>query len=489
MKNSFEHTPKAQQRFDIMLAIGLTLITWAQLFVVWLATRSIGQGGQLSSVGGGIVTVIGFHQRSILVTIVLATLCCIPLIWRRRSPLVVLAMVTVAQCAITLWTHDPLPTFIAPLIALYTVGTMVSTRRLIIATILTMLALLGANQFVPLPGAGSDAVLMQQSGQAEVPPAQGGIIELPIPPHEGVLSSRVSEKEPPVFVLDFVNLSRGRDFVNILQVIASVVAFAALGRMTRLRKENVAEVEARAVEAQHAREEAALRRAKEERLRIARELHDITAHSLAAVIVQAGAAEALAESGDVQAATEIIATIRETTKRSLDELRHTVGILREENTDDDVPLSPEVSLDGIDTLLDSFRSAGLPIEMAVLDQNEPSDLAHLQKKITTAVEIATYRVVQESLTNVLRHSIDPTTVTVCLAIEDQDFLVEICNDGVVTDQEGNETLTQVGHGISGMRERIEALGGMLEAGVVTSAVCPNAVTTGDRFKVTVKVPV
>ncbi|MCL2504625.1 MAG: histidine kinase, partial [Coriobacteriia bacterium] len=478
-----------------------------------------------------------FHERSILVTLVLATLCFVPLIWRRDRPLVVLVVVTAAQCALTLWTHDPLLTFIAPLIALYTLGTQASMRRLVIATVAVSLVLVGANRFVPVMG--TDVVLKEReavqggsydrgarqdfgdaddSGNdlmqrkrvvpdgAEARPlgslgsgASGGI------PGGNMESGGTHQvlrlQAPSRFARGFVNLSRGRVFAGMLQIVASLVAFAALGRMACLHREHVAEAE-------HAREEAALRRAEEVRLRIAREVHDITAHSLATVAVQAGAAEALARSGDVDRAMSAIAALRETAKRSLDELRYTVGVLRGDGGSGggggagsggssgigggssgigggssgsrstgacDAPLAPEVSLAGLDTLLDSFKTAGLLIDLEI--REEGNSLVSLPK----AVDIAAYRVVQESLTNVLRHAADPSRATVRLTVLERSLSVEICDDADSCGMGVAQSVPEwaLGHGIAGMRERVLALNGSFEAGPVTGSRIAAAAADGD----------
>ena len=445
-----------RQRFDVALAFGLALLTWAQLFIAWIAADDI-------AAGGGIVAISGFHERSIYVTLLLATLCFLPLVWRRRKPLLVLALVTAAQCAMVLWAHDPLPTFIAPLIALYTVGSLQSTKRLVLAAIFVALALIGANQFVPSPTGSTENLLRQHN------------VLLDQPRHRGSSGGeRRSHRNTPPVVIDFVNVSRGQTFSNILQILALVAAFAALGRMVRLRGEMIAAARARLNEERRANEEANLRREREERLRIARELHDITAHSLAAVIVQAGAAQTLAESGDLKAAAAGIDELRKSAKESLDELRHAVGVLRDEGAHENAPLTPEVSLKNLNQLLVGFRKTGLPVKLIA---DSSLDLS----KLPNPVDIAAYRVIQESLTNALRHADNPSKVDLKIAVSHDQLHLVITNNVLrntvsynsLSKTEGQSDRSDLlslpnkpryeGHGIAGMRERVHALGGSFSA--------------------------
>lgn len=464
VKSFIEKTPEAQKRFDLILAAGLIVLTWAQLFIAWFAAED-------TVLGGGMIAVTGFHQRSIIVTLVLATLCFLPLIWRRQRPILVLALVTVAQCAMTLWTLDPLPTFIAPLIALYTVGTLQSTRKLVIASVLVAVALMAANQLVPAPVDGRSEVLQRQSSRSEsidgrrsAEGSRGG--ERSRDGRDG-RDGRGSRREAPPAVIDFVNISRGQAFSNVLQVLALVVAFAALGRMTRLHRENIIESEARLAETQRASAEESRRRTEQERLAIARELHDITAHSLAAVIVQAGAAETQIKSGHNAEAQQSVTALRNTAKQSLGELRHAVSVLREGGAESDVPLSPEVSLRNLDALLQSFSAAGLPVSY----ENRQAGDRFTIDTLPTTVDVAAYRIIQESLTNALRHSVKPSFVHLQLGVSDTELKLNVENDGVKSIENAAECVHSsilaggaAGHGIEGMRERVCALGGSFEAG-------------------------
>jgi signal transduction histidine kinase len=437
-----------RHRFDRALALGLALIAWAQLFLAQVASRLM-----LHVNPEGLEIATGFHQRSVWVTFLLATACVIPLIWRRDRPILVLTIVTAVQCVTSLWTHDPLLTFIAPLVAVYTVGRYVSTKRLIVITALVVCALVGVDHFAPIL---KPRVVVRQE-----------LSSTPSDERDFGRGDLMPGQRVPDIALEFINVSRGRTFVSMLQIVASVVACAALGRMTRLHAEYVLAAQQQVREAEHAREAEAARRSEEERLRIARELHDITGHSLAAIAVQAGAAGTLLQSDPV-AAGDIVDGIRTTAQRSLDELRQVVGVLRQGGSaTEGLPLTPEVSVRELDKLLRGFTDTGLPVAFELTE--EGSRLAALP----AAVGSAAYRIIQESLTNVLRHAQDAQRVAVHLTLSAQALAIDIENDGAtppVSSDATQSTIRQAashpddflvasGHGLAGMRERAAALGG------------------------------
>jgi signal transduction histidine kinase len=466
MNSTFQHSHRTR-RFDLLLALGLTLLAWGQVFAANVASHSIGAADLATS-----DIMAGFHQRSIIVSLLFTLLCFAPLIWRRDRPLLVLGVVTAAQCATALWTHDPLLTFIAPLIALYTAGSLVSTRQLVIAATVVVIALVGTNFSAPV----LKPSMVVTSTEIETKPDMSGIPGKPQGKPEFFERRDTTLGLSEGLALEFFNLSRGRTAVGMLQIIACLVAFAALGRMTRLHREFVAAAAARAEEEKRAREAEALQRAEEERLRIARELHDITAHSLMAVAVQAGAAEALVAT-DPEAAVRSIEQIREVAKKSLAELRSIVGVLREGGPAEDAPLVPEVSLAGLDALLQSFENSGLAVELTVDEQ--AGSLADLP----LPVDIAAYRIVQESLTNVLRHARAVTKAAVVLELTQGSLSITVSDDGVeavgVDGTEAAAVSDNACHGIEGMRERAVALGGRFEAGYIDNSGRFEAGRTGD----------
>ena len=186
----------------------------------------------------------------------------------------------------------------------------------------------------------------------------------------------------------------------------------------------------------------------EERLRIARELHDIVAHSMVAINVQAGVAAHLLDRDPEQARGALLA-IKDASGEALSDLRATLGVLR--SGDEAAPVGPAARLGELDELTNGLRAAGVAVELDV-----PDELL-----VPAAVHAAGYRIVQEALTNVLRHA-GARHVRVVVRQADDALEVEVVDDGVgrraATSSEG------AGQGVRGMRERAAALDGTLESG-------------------------
>jgi len=230
----------------------------------------------------------------------------------------------------------------------------------------------------------------------------------------------------------------------------AVVLLAAvfLGEAVRNRRAYVAELRDRAERAERTREDEARRRVDEERMRIARELHDVVSHSIGVISVQAGVAAHLLERRPDKAG-EALATIRQASDEALDELHAMLGVLRQ--PDGHVPLAPAPGLAQLDALVAQAEGAGLRVEV------DAGGAANLPP----AVDLACYRIVQESLTNVVRHA-GASSATVTVAADGDTLLVEVTDDGPGAPGAGNGNGTR--QGIVGMRERARALGGTLEAG-------------------------
>ncbi len=189
-----------------------------------------------------------------------------------------------------------------------------------------------------------------------------------------------------------------------------------------------------------------------ERVRIARELHDVLAHSLSQINVQAGVGLHLLEKQPEKAA-DALASIKETSKTALDEVRSVLGILRAEGgTAADAPLVPEPDLDRLPSLVEASSHDQLEIR---LDDRLTHD------EVPAQVQLALYRIVQESLTNVARHATGARQVDVLLERADDVYRVEVRDDGSGVDGSASES---GGRGVLGMRERAELLGGRLSAG-------------------------
>ena len=232
----------------------------------------------------------------------------------------------------------------------------------------------------------------------------------------------------------------------------ALAVLCAVGESVRTRREQVRELRRRA----DARRQSTEQR---ERVRIARELHDVLAHSLSQINVQAGVGLHLIESQPAKAA-EALANIKLTSKNALDEVRTVLGILRSDtDTDTDsageagggaAPLTPEPDLSRLPALIDSYSAQGLHVQLV-------AELQPLIEATSSATQLALYRICQEALTNVLRHS-QTLSASVRLERDDGDAVL------TVTDEGSTEPLDQAivpGGGLLGMRERAELLGGSL----------------------------
>lgn len=219
----------------------------------------------------------------------------------------------------------------------------------------------------------------------------------------------------------------------------------AAGTAARHRRLYLAEVVRRVRQTEHSRDLDAQRRVAEERLRIARDLHDSVGHQLALINVQAGVAAHLLD-GPQPEVREALRHVRDGSRAALEELRDSVGLLRRPG-DPAAPTAPTVGLDGLDDLLASFRRAGSRVELS--RPGQPPALSR-------PVDLTAYRVIQEALTNACKHAPgEPVRVTV--AAERGDLTLTIENDGA-------PVAPRTGHGIVGMRERVVAVGGSLRAG-------------------------
>jgi signal transduction histidine kinase len=240
----------------------------------------------------------------------------------------------------------------------------------------------------------------------------------------------------------------------------AVVMFVAwdVGRRLRLRSERAAQL---------LREQAAEARriVIEERTRIARELHDVVAHRVSLMTVQAGAAKAVAAE-DPEGALRAMAAVEEAGRQALDELRHLLGVLRPETGLDG--LGPQPGLADLPRLVEQTRGAGLDVSLAT---------DGVSSELPARVDLFAYRIVQEALTNVLKHAGPGARTEVRLGSDRNGIVIEVVDDGRGTDKglesaDGRQPVDSdrqrrsgrsAGHGIVGMRERARLLGGTLEA--------------------------
>jgi signal transduction histidine kinase len=229
----------------------------------------------------------------------------------------------------------------------------------------------------------------------------------------------------------------------------------ALGEVVRGRRALTAETRRRLALAAEERRSEAARLLAEERLRIARELHDTVAHSMATITVQAGSALHVLSDAENEQVRDALVAIRETSKSALGEMRAVLGQLRSGpggSGGSGGAAGSDLGLDRLSELRAAVTAAGSPVTVTIEGEQEP---------LPSAVDHAAYRILQESLTNVLRHATGGTPARVCLRYEPATVTITVANDRGAT----VPALTpSTGNGIRGMRERAAAAGGTLRAG-------------------------
>ena len=313
------------------------------------------------------------------------------LIWRRSHPVATLAVSTAAVTGYGLLGYVNGAALVGPPIALYSVALALTLRQAVVAAAVTLVALMGST------GLGNP-----------FGPTGGGFFLIP----------------------------------------AMVAAALFGGIAVSNRRAFFASIQARA-------EDEARRRVDEERLRIARELHDVVAHTMSTINVQASAA-AMVLNERPEAAAEALAAIRSASKNGLRELRAILNVLRQ--ADDADPTAPAPGLAQLDALVAGVTQAGLPTRLEI--SGDPAELP-------AGVDLAAYRIIQESLTNAIRHA-GPATATVALAYLDDTLLIDVTDTGrgvpPAAARKAGPSQASSGHGLAGMRERAAAAGGTLQAG-------------------------
>ncbi|MDO0913289.1 sensor histidine kinase [Streptomyces sp. DT2A-34] len=226
----------------------------------------------------------------------------------------------------------------------------------------------------------------------------------------------------------------------------------AAGSMTRLRRAYLQAVQARAEHAERTREEEARLRVTEERMRIARELHDVVAHHLALANAQVGTAAHLALDNPPQT-KKILTDLTGTTSSALRELKATLGLLRQNDDPASAPLEPSPGLARLPELVSACRSAGLTV--TVTTEGEPQSLS-------PGVDLTAFRIVQEALTNVTKHAA-AEAAHVRFEYSGSRLMITVSNDGPAAPAY-SEAAQNRGFGVMGMRERARSVGGELCAG-------------------------
>jgi signal transduction histidine kinase len=331
---------------------------------------------------GGTVGLVGsyIHVNFAWFGVVLLLIETVPLWWRRRFPIAVLAVVAGAE--VTRWALQLSnePSGVGLVFAVYAVSVYGRTReRLFVAG------------------------------------AAIAIIALAI----------------TLLLLGEIPVSRALIPVGSTSLVAWVI-----GDYMRSRRRFFADLVARN---QAAREQAA----EEERLRIARELHDVVAHNVSVMAIQAGAARVSGRSS-AQALQSIETTARDT----LSELNRLLGVLRKQP---DAPLTPQPGLDQLEALLKTARDAGLDASLKVTGDKRP---------LPAALDLSAYRIIQEAITNVLKHA-NATRVELSIDYQPQSLVLAVSDNGAGSTEKVGES---AGHGLIGMRERVDLFGGELGAG-------------------------
>jgi signal transduction histidine kinase len=362
---------------------------WTEPAIDWLIVLVLVGGAQYQIW----VQPLDLHlQGSRVANAVLFLLMIVPLGWRRRAPLPVLAIVMGSTVVGFYALYDPASQthpdpFLPFLIAIYSVAAHADKRHAAVGAVIAAAAILAIDAPVLLAGVVPNDV-----------------------------------------------------YAWLLYALAWI-----LGRALRHRQDLAATLQHRAARLELDQEAKARSAVTDERARIARELHDVIAHSLSVIVVQA-AAERRILGQEHTTTKEVLGSIEHTGRQALVELRRLLGVIRK--TDDRPTLQPQPTLAHLDELLAQVREAGLAVQLQTHGERVP---------LPPGVDLSAYRIVQEALTNVLKHA-DASHAEVLVCYHPGELELEVSDDGRgPTDGSG-------GHGLVGMRERVALYGGVLEAG-------------------------
>jgi signal transduction histidine kinase len=346
----------------------------------WLRRHPWLIDGALVLLLGVVYVASALHEHHWLPGLPLAVATVLPLYWRRRFPIAVLAIVTAVAFADTLAYSSEVP--IAPALAIYSVAAHTDRRRSLRASLVAAALLLGA-------------VGVAVSASHMIP--------------------------------------------NLIFYAAAWIGGDSLGT----RRAYTRELEEKADRLEREREAEAARAVAEEQARIARELHDVIAHSLSVIVIQAAAANDVFDSRPDRA-RNALREIEATGRGALAELRSLLGAVRGE-----VEFTPQRGLDQLDKVVDQVRAAGLNVAVSIEGAPRP---------LPAGVDLSAYRVVQEALTNTLKHA-QASKADVVIRYGDDTLDVQVQDDG-----RGNGDGGGTGSGLIGMRERVTTYGGSLDAG-------------------------
>ncbi|OUC81150.1 two-component sensor histidine kinase [Streptosporangium minutum] len=313
-----------------------------------------------------------------------------PLFWRRSRPLAVFAIVSVVSFGQWLAGVDPLPFNVAVLIAMYAVASLRSFRWAVAAGLVAELGL----------------------------------------------------------ALSFGRMTTDPDPATFASASVFVVAIWIAGIYANTRRRYLESLEERAERAEHERDQQARLAAAAERARIARELHDVVAHNVSVIIVQADGASYAIDS-DPEQARMAMQAIAATGRQALAEMRRMVGVLRTDGVAVE-EYAPQPSLSQLDELVAQVRSSGLPVDLRVVG---------VPQELPEGEQLTVYRIVQEALTNTLKHGGPDASATVEMEYGLRELFLRVTDDGRGAAVPGRPG----GHGLVGMRERAAMFGGSIEA--------------------------
>lgn len=267
---------------------------------------------------------------------------------------------------------------------------------------------------------------------------------------DGISSLVITE----VFVvISFLSILMREHDISLIQLAVNVLMFLGiwvLGDRTRVRRELVDQLRSEAEQAERSRELTAELAVSDERTRIARELHDVVAHSVSVMVIQAGAGRRVAQD-QPERATEVLAAIEDVGRDALADLRRMVGVLRDQPGAEG--LAPQPSLADLDELAQRLAAAGLPVRVEHV--GEP-------RRVPSGLELTAYRIVQEGLTNVIKHAGAVCDVVVTVRHGDGALVVEVDDDGRGAAAAAHQQRTS--SGLLGMRERVAVFDGRLHVG-------------------------
>ncbi|MEH1015126.1 sensor histidine kinase [Micromonospora sp. CPCC 206060] len=350
-----------------------------------------------------------YWPRSLPVSLGWSALCAAPVVFRRLAPWVAVGVAVATLGLPLVLGYAPTTQSLALIVLTYTMAAHRSLRAAVLAALVLWVPVAVANLLAPL----------------------GGMLEV----------------------------SRGLVLLN--NVLITLVSFF-VGRTVHARRASVAVLRERARVAEENQRALAEQAVADERRRIARELHDVVAHHLSVMgVLATGARRVLRR--DPDAAEEALGTIEQTSRTTLREMRRLLDVLRTD-AEPAAELTPQPGLAGIEALVEQVREAGLPVVFRVDGTPGPLD---------PGVALTIYRIVQEALTNALKHA-GPATAEVRLGFGVYSLVVEVSDTG----RGPLPAPDRVGHGLVGMRERVALYGGSLRAGP----------RTGGGFRIHVKLP-